>query len=212
MEGFRTPSERSGVDGGPPERHTEPEVPAPLPPVVPVQPVVQHVPEQPKQVVMSHPETVTLPPTQEVLPTKPLTRNKPEVLTPVNQKELTPVKQSAPENLTGNLTNKHENDKNPVKKSVETLPAPTAKKLPKKMQFKGKKGRQRTEAEVKDLLTFVQNRGAWPNDNYVSEQMRRYYKREYPEYFRKLRKGKKVQSHGSSPIDLQSRRTGTGNN
>src|SRR5260370_17283630 len=78
------------------------------------------------------------------------------------------------------------------------------------MQFKGKKGRQRSEAEVIDLLTFVQNRnGAWPNDNYVSDQMRRYYRREYPEYFRKGRKGKKGHPHGSPPIDLSTPRTAT---
>ncbi len=165
--------------------------------VSPVKPVV---PEQPRQqVIMSHPETVTLTPPQEVI-------RQPKSLTPVEEKELTPVKTSEPEKINEKLSQQPQS----VKKALINSPAPTAKKLPKKMQFKGKKGRQRTEAEVIDLLTFVQNRnGAWPNDNYVSDQMRRYYRREYPEYFRKARKGKKVQSHGSAPIDLQSRRTGT---
>src|SRR5579862_961965 len=127
-------------------------------------------------------------------------------LTPVNEKELTLVKHPENEKINENLTPPPQDDNF----SLIFSPAPTANKLPKKMQFKGKKGRQRTEAEVIDLLTFVQSRnGVWPHDNYVSDQMRRYYRREYPEYFRKVRKHKKVQSHGPAPIDLQSRRTGT---
>jgi hypothetical protein len=115
-----------------------------------------------------------------------------------------------PEKINEKLTNPPQNDK----KTLIFSPAPTAKKLPKKMQFKGRKGRQRTEAEVRDLLTFVQTRnGAWPNDNYVSEQMRRYYRREYPEYFRKARKKGntgKVPVVRPAPIDIQARRSGTG--
>ena len=133
-----------------------------------------------------------------------------EVLTPVKEKALTPVKKAEPEKFNEKLSKPPQNDNFPVKNPVNFSAPPPVKKLPKKMHFKGKPGRQRTNAEVIDLLTFVQARnGAWPNDNYVSEQMRRYYRREYPEYFRKARKGKKVQPHGSAPIDLSTRRTGT---
>lgn len=121
-------------------------------------------------------------------------------------KELTPVKEQEPEKINKEINKSPSNDNFSVNFSG---PGPI-KKLPKKMQFKGKVGRQRTEAEVEELLTLVQARnGVWPNDNYVSQQMQRYYRREYPEYFRKGKKGKKVQAHRSTPIDLQSRRSGT---
>jgi len=150
-------------------------------------------------VTLVHPETVVL------------TEEQSRSLTPVNQKPLTSVNQNAPEKINAKINDPPQNVNFPVKKPVHSFTQPPVKKLPKKMQFKGKKGRQRTEAEVIDLLTFVQARnGAWPNDNYVSEQMRRYYRREYPEYFRKARKGKKVQAHRPAPIDLQARRSGTG--
>ena len=178
---------------------------------VPVHHVTERIIERPVEVPTPGPK----PPVWNVRRQEPEQEVEPEnarkELTPVKEKPLTDVKQKEPGKINENLSNQPQNDKKPVKNPVNFSQAPTAKKLPKKMQFKGKKGRQRTEAEVIDLLTFVQNRnGAWPNDNYVSDQMRRYYRREYPEYFRKGRKGKKVQSHGSPPIDLSTRRSGTG--
>ncbi len=124
----------------------------------------------------------------------------------VKEKELTPVKEREPEKINAEINKSPSNDNFSVNFSG---PGPI-KKLPKKMQFKGKVGRQRTEAEVEELLTLVQARnGVWPNDNYVSQQMQRYYRRKYPEYFRKGKKGKKVQTHRSTPIDISARRSGT---
>jgi len=151
--------------------------------------------------IIREPEPVPIQPGTVVRKPEPTHASEPVV----KAKELTPVKEKEPEKINENLPGSPSNDK----KTLISSPAPTAKKLPKKMQFKGKKGRQRTEAEVTDLLTFVQSRnGAWPNDNYVSEQMRRYYRREYPEYFRKGKKGKKVQAARSAPIDISARRAG----
>jgi len=167
---------------------------------------------------MSHPETVTLPPVQDVVkqpePSKRSTPEPSKVLTGVKEKPLTNVQKSKPEKLKPKIdTPPQKNNFSGTGKETKPLIF-SGPKFPKKMHFKGKVGRQRTNEQVIDLLTLVQARnGAWPNDNYVSEQMRRYYRRQYPEYFRKARKKGstgKVQTARSTPIDLQSRRTGTG--
>jgi len=111
-------------------------------------------------------------------------QNQPESFTPVHQKEVTPVKESQPEKINGNLSNPPQNDNISL-----NFPLPGFRsKLTKKLTFHGRRGRQRTNAEVIELLTYVQTKGVWPRE--ISDQMQRYYKREYPEYFRKSRKRK----------------------
>jgi hypothetical protein len=111
-------------------------------------------------------------------------QNQPESFTPVHQKEVTPVKESELEKFNGNLSNQPQDDNFSL-----IFPLPRFRsKLTKKVTFRGRRGRQRTAAEVIELLTYVQTKGVWPRE--ISDQMQRYYKREYPEYFRKSRKRK----------------------
>src|SRR5258707_2569732 len=131
----------------------------------------------------------------------------PKDLTPVKEKPLTPVKQTEPEKINTKINDPPQNNNFSGTRPLNF----SGPKLPKKLKFKGKPGRQRTNEQVVELLTYVQTRGAWPNG--VSDQMQRYYRREYPEYFRKGRKKGstgKVPVVRSSPIDLQTRRHGTG--
>jgi len=122
----------------------------------------------------------------------------------VKAKELTPVKEPVKEKEPAEIQRKI----NDSPQNVNFSPTRPLKKIPQKMKFKGRPGRQRTEAQVEELLTYVQARGSWPHG--ISDQMQRYYKREYPEYFRKGKSRKKVQTHRSKPIDISARRAGTG--
>jgi hypothetical protein len=127
-----------------------------------------------------------------------------KVLTPVKEKPLT----KSPEKINGKLTDQPQNVNFPVKSS-ETKPLNfSGPKLPKKLKFKGHPGRQRTNEQVVELLTFAQTRGVFPNG--VSDQMQRYYRREYPEYFRKGRARRqtagKIPVTRSAPINLSTRR------
>ena|SRR5260221_9952564 len=47
-------------------------------------------------------------------------------------------------------------------------------------------GRHLTEQKRLEVLAYVQQHKVWPDG--VSKQMQRYYRREYPEYFRRKRK------------------------
>jgi hypothetical protein len=190
-------------------------------PIRPTRPFIERkpetpvVPEQPVARVMSHPETVQLPPTQEVEQYIKPVQDKTKTLTPAPTKDLTPVKEKpltkTPERFNGKLTDQPQSVNFPVKSS-ETKPLNfSGPKLPKKLKFKGHPGRQRTNEQVVELLTFAQTRGAFPNG--VSDQMQRYYRREYPEYFRKGRKRQtagKIPAVRPAPINISARRAGSG--
>jgi hypothetical protein len=189
----------------PPTRPVVPEKPvARVSPIAPVQPE-----KQPVVVIMSHPETVTLPPAQEVEKYKKPVVQEPKSLTPDLKKVLTPVKQKAPERMNEKLTNPPQSVNSFETKPLNLFRPDSPKKITKKLKFKGRPGRQRTNEQVVELLTFAQTRGTFPHG--ISDQMQRYYKREYPEYFRKGRKARKVQAARPAPINISARRSGTGN-
>ena len=109
--------------------------------------------------------------------------------------------------------------------NLEEAPLPTS------FEYVGSRGPGRVLYfyEIVELLMTVRELGSWPES--VASPMRRYYKREYPEFFsngkraaqlraekqqhaRELKaenrpsrsRRKRVQTTGSEPIDIQSRR------
>jgi hypothetical protein len=170
---------------------------APVRPNVPIEPVHEYPERHIHPVTVVHPELVVMPESGQT--------EQPKELTHVEEKALTPVKETEPEKINEEI------DVSPQKNNFSgTRPLIfSGPSLPKKMKFKGKVGRQRTNEEVIDLLTYVQTKGAWPGG--VSDQMQRYYRREYPEYFRKRKKGNtgKVPAVRPAPVDIQARRRGT---
>jgi len=149
----------------PKERTNKPEMP--VSPTKSHKPFIERVaPEQPRQaVVMSHPETVTLPPVQDVVrQPEPSKRSTPEP-----SKSLTPVKAKAPEAKTSTSGHK------PVEK--DTAPEEKASGSGKKKKddtYDGKLGRKHTELQIEEILDFYLQTGLLPT--YVSQKMRWLYK------------------------------------
>lgn len=178
---------------------------APIPPYAypPASPIVDRVvPEQPKRkpelvqpfqrpptrpvapehplVTMSHPETVTLPPTQDVVrqpePSNSSTPEPSKVLTPVKEKPLTHVQKSMPPTTStsgSKLEEKPSIQRKKPPKSEEKASEPGSKNK-KGRKFNGGGGRIHTEAHIDRILDEFILTGKLPS--YVSERQRYDYR------------------------------------
>jgi len=149
----------------PEESHDGQQITPAQPPTRPVVRLRPVVPEKPiEHVVMSHPETVTLPTVQEVV-------RQPESLTPVKEKPLTKVQKSKP----GEINEKLTSGQKPVEKATKPVEKATGKGKIKKLDvYDGEMGRKHTESQIEEILDVYLQTGLLPT--YVTQKMRWNYK------------------------------------
>lgn len=145
------------------------------------------VPEQPvQQVSMSHPETVTLPPTQEVQqykkPAPEVQKSKPEVRT----------SQPSPTSTSGSKPVQKSTD--PVEKDTAPVIKATGKgKIKKLDEYDGQLGRKHSEKQIEEILDVYLQTGLLPT--YVTQKMRWLYK-----HHRRLPERRELLEQAGKPI------------